>query len=231
MTSDLLIMIPAYNEEESIEKVVNHLIDHYPQYDHVVINDGSKDKTSLICHQNQFQVIDLPENLGLSGAIQTGFRYAFKKGYKMVIQFDADGQHLPEYIHALESKINQGNDCVIGSRFVNMPKQKSLRMLGNSLISFVIKLTTGKRITDPTSGMRVFNEELIKLFAQNINYTPEPDTISHLIRQGYRVEEVQVEMMDRQAGQSYLTLSRSVKYMFHMIVSILLIQNFRKKTI
>lgn len=112
-----------------------------------------------------------------------------------------------------------------------MPKQKSLRMLGNSLISFVIKLTTGKRITDPTSGMRVFNEELIKLFAQNINYTPEPDTISHLIRQGYRVEEVQVEMMDRQAGQSYLTLSRSVKYMFHMIVSILLIQNFRKKTI
>ena len=148
----------------------------------------------------------------------------------MVIQFDADGQHLPEYIHALETKIRQGNDCVIGSRFVNMPKEKSLRMLGNSLISFVIKLTTGKRITDPTSGMRVFNEDLIKLFAQNINYTPEPDTISHLIRQGYHVEEVQVDMMDRQAGQSYLTLSRSIKYMFHMIVSILLIQNFRKKT-
>ncbi|KGR73084.1 glycosyltransferase family 2 protein [Streptococcus phocae subsp. salmonis] len=229
MTSNLLIMIPAYNEEESIEKVVNHLISHYPQYDYVVINDGSKDNTSLICHQNGFQIIDLPENLGLSGAIQTGFRYAYKKGYQTVIQFDADGQHLPEHIHSLEVKLKQGNDCVIGSRFLNIPKQKSLRMIGNSLISFMIKLTTGKQITDPTSGMRVFNAKLIKLFAQNINYTPEPDTISLLIRQGYRIEEVQVEMMERQAGQSYLTFSRSVKYMFHMIFSILLIQNFRKK--
>ncbi|MGT2772163.1 glycosyltransferase family 2 protein [Streptococcus marimammalium] len=228
---NILIMIPAYNEEESIEKVINNLIKNYSQFDYIIINDGSKDKTSNICHANGYNIIDLPENLGLSGALQTGFRYAFNHGYKKAVQFDADGQHLPEYIEQLSNAIDEGNDCVIGSRFVSVSKHKSLRMLGNTLISFIIKLTTGKTITDPTSGMRMFNEYLIKTFATNINYTPEPDTISYLIRQGLRVKEVQVKMLDRQAGQSYLTLSRSIKYMFHMFVSIILIQNFRERGI
>ncbi|MCU9533735.1 glycosyltransferase family 2 protein [Streptococcus sp. CSL10205-OR2] len=228
---NVLIMIPAYNEEESIEKVINNLIKNYPQYDYVIINDGSKDNTSSISHANGYNIIDLPENLGLSGALQTGFKYAFNHGYKKAIQFDADGQHLPEYIEQLSKAIDEGNDCVIGSRFVSASKHKSLRMLGNTLISFIIRLTTGKKITDPTSGMRMFNQYLIKTFATNINYTPEPDTISYLIRQGLKVKEVQVKMLDRQAGQSYLTLSRSIKYMFHMFVSIILIQNFRERGI
>ncbi|EGL47804.1 hypothetical protein HMPREF9964_2347, partial [Streptococcus dysgalactiae subsp. equisimilis SK1249] len=180
-------------------------------------------------HLNHYNIIDLPENLGLSGAIQTGFKYAFKKGYDRALQFDADGQHLPQYIESLSKAIDEGSDCVIGSRFVNVEKHKSLRMLGNSLISLFIKLTTGKTITDPTSGMRIFNKKLIEIYATNINYTPEPDTISYLIRQGYKVSEVQVQMNERIAGQSYLTLSRSIKYMIHMFISIILIQNFRKR--
>ena len=118
---------------------------------------------------------------------------------------------------------------MIGSRFVTEKRPNSLRMLGNILISSAIKLTTGKTIKDPTSGMRMFSEDLIKEFALNINYGPEPDTVSYLIRNGVKVAEAQVRMEDRQAGESYLTLSRSIKYMTHMFVSILLIQNFRKR--
>ncbi|MDY4001088.1 MAG: glycosyltransferase family 2 protein [Streptococcus orisratti] len=228
MNTKLLIIVPAYNEEESIEKVIDNLIENYSQYDYVIVNDGSKDRTSEICHKRGYNVIDLPENLGLSGAVQTGFKYALKYGYDRAVQFDGDGQHLPEYLTALSEEIDNGNDCVIGSRFVTKKRPNSLRMLGNTLISFLIKLTTGQTIGDPTSGMRMFNKKLIEVFATNINYTPEPDTISYLIRQGLKVKEVQVEMLDREAGESYLTLARSMKYMIHMIVSIVVIQNFRK---
>lgn len=226
--NQLLIIIPAYNEEESIEKVVKNIVNNYPQYDYVVINDGSKDRTSEICHQNAFNIIDLPENLGLTGAVQTGFKYALKYGYDKAVQFDGDGQHLPEFIEVLSDAIDEGNDCVIGSRFVTESRPKSLRMLGNTIISFLIKVMTGQTIGDPTSGMRMFNRKLIKEFALNINFTPEPDTISYLIKRGLKVKEVQVRMQDREAGESYLTLSRSVSYMFHMIVSIVFIQSFRK---
>ncbi|HFI0394058.1 TPA: glycosyltransferase family 2 protein [Streptococcus suis] len=227
--SELLIIIPAYNEEESIQGVIENLIQNYPQFDYLIINDGSKDNTSLICHQKGYAILDLPINLGLAGAFQTGLRYAYKHGYKKAIQFDADGQHLPEYIQSLSNQIDQGYDLVIGSRFINQPKNWSLRMLGNRLIASAIRLTTGKEIADPTSGMRMFSAPLIKEFALNINYGPEPDTISYLLRNGVKVKEVQVTMQERQGGQSYLTLSRSIQYMIHMFASILIIQNFRKR--
>lgn len=227
--SELLIIIPAYNEEESIQGVIENLIQNYPQFDYLIINDGSKDNTSLICHQKGYAILDLPINLGLAGAFQTGLRYAYKHGYKKAIQFDADGQHLPEYIQGLSDQIDQGYDLVIGSRFVNQPKNWSLRMLGNRLIASAIRLTTGKEIADPTSGMRMFSAPLIKEFALNINYGPEPDTVSYLLRNGVKVKEVQVAMQERQGGQSYLTLSRSIQYMIHMFASILIIQNFRKR--
>lgn len=228
-SSDLLIIIPAYNEEGSIENVVNNIITNYPQYDYVIINDGSKDNTSIICHQNNFNIVDLPVNLGLAGAFQTGLRYAYENRYKKAVQFDADGQHLAEYIQVLEEKADEGFELVIGSRFVTEKRDSSLRMLGNTLISAAIKLTTGKTINDPTSGMRLFTEALIKEFALNVNYGPEPDTVSYLLNNGVEVAEVQVLMQERQAGESYLTLSRSIKYMIHMFVSILIIQNFRKR--
>ncbi len=226
----ILIMIPAYNEELNIERVVNNLTDNFPQYDYVVINDGSKDDTAKICRQNGFHLIDLPINLGLSGAVQAGMRYAWQNGYDAAIQIDGDGQHRPEYIEQLAKELEKGEaQIVIGSRFVTEKKPRSLRMLGSNVISGLIRLSTGFRLNDPTSGMRLFNRDVVKEFALNINYGPEPDTISYLIKRGVKVKEVQVKMDERIAGESYLNLSKSMKYMILMSFSILFIQGFRKR--
>ncbi len=226
----LLMIIPAYNEEDSIIKVVNNIIKRYPQYDYVVVNDGSTDHTSRRCHRVGFEIIDLPVNLGLAGAFQAGLKYAYEKGYDYAVQFDADGQHRPEYIEGMLDKIEEGHyDIVIGSRFVKKRKEKSMRMIGARMLTVAIKLTTGKRVSDPTSGMRMFNNAMIKEFAVNMNYGPEPDTISYLIKQGARVGEVQVEMDERVCGSSYLNMTKSTMYMFRMLVSIFFIQSFRKR--
>ena len=227
--SKLLIVIPAYNEEANIVKVVNGIVKNYPQYDYVVVNDGSRDKTAAICREHGFRLIDLPVNLGLAGAFQTGLRYAAENGYDCAMQLDADGQHRPEYIAAMLEELESGADIVIGSRFLTVKKPKSLRMLGSYIISWSIRLTTGRAICDPTSGMRLFNRAMVEEFAQNLNYGPEPDTISYLIKNGAVVREVQVTMGEREAGQSYLTFWRSIEYMVKMSISILLIQWFRKR--
>lgn len=225
----LLIVIPAYNEEGSIERVVDDLIQNYPQYDYVVVNDGSRDRTAAICRSRGYRLIDLPVNLGLAGAFQTGLRYAAEHGYDCAMQLDADGQHLPRYIASMLEKLEAGADIVIGSRFVTVLKPRTLRMVGSYLISWAIRLTTGQPICDPTSGMRMFNRRLLEEFAQNLNYGPEPDTISYLIKNGAVVKEVQVKMAERTAGESYLNFARSVQYMIKMGLSILLIQWFRKR--
>lgn len=227
--SKLLIVIPAHNEEASIERVVDDLVKHYPQYDYIVVNDGSRDKTAAICRMRGYHLIDLPVNLGLAGAFQTGLRYAAENGYDCAMQMDADGQHLPEYIGPMLHELESGADIVIGSRFLTVKKPKSLRMLGSYIISWSIRLTTGRAICDPTSGMRMFNRHMLEEFAQNLNYGPEPDTISYLIKNGAVVKECQVTMSERTAGQSYLTFARSVQYMVRMSISILLIQWFRKR--
>ena len=229
MKRELLIIIPAYNEEENIERVVECIIRDYSQYDYVVVNDGSKDHTADVCREKGFELIDLPINLGLAGAFQTGLKYAHQKGYRYAIQFDADGQHRPEYIPIMLERMKAGYDIVMGSRFVNIRKNNSLRMIGSRILTVAIKLTTGIRVSDPTSGMRMFSENMIKEFAQNLNYGPEPDTISYLLKNGARISEVQVEMDERQFGNSYLNLCSSAKYMIKMLVSILLVQNFRKR--
>ena len=225
----LLMIIPAYNEEDNIIRVVNTIKENYPEYDYVVVNDGSMDHTSRRCHRNQLEIIDLPVNLGLAGAFQAGLKYAYLKDYDCVLQFDADGQHRPEYIKAMMEKMENGYDIVIGSRYLSQKKPKSLRMLGARMITVAIKLTTGKRISDPTSGMRMFNKNMIKEFAVNMNYGPEPDTISYLLKQGASIAEVQVEMDERIAGTSYLNITKSAMYMFRMLVSIFFIQSFRKR--
>ena len=227
--SKLLIVIPAHNEEENIVRVVEELTTQYPQYDYVVVNDGSRDKTAALCRANGFRLIDLPINLGLAGAFQTGLRYAAENGYDCALQFDADGQHLPRFIAPMLDLLESGADIVIGSRFITVKKPKSLRMAGSYLISWAIRLTTGKAICDPTSGMRMFNRKMLEEFASNLNYAPEPDTISYLIKNGAVVKELQVEMGERIAGSSYLNLTRSVEYMIKMGLSILLIQWFRKR--
>ena len=224
-----LVIIPAYNEEENIVRVVENLKNNYSMYDYVVVNDGSADNTAKICRSKGYELLDLPVNLGLAGAFQTGLKYAYRKGYDYAIQFDADGQHRPEFIAPMLDKIQEGYDIVIGSRFVTEKKPHSLRMLGSNLISTAMKLTTGRRVKDPTSGMRMFNKKMIAEFALNMNYGPEPDTVSYLLKQGATIAEVQVEMDERIAGESYLNLTRSMMYMLRMLLSILLIQNFRKR--
>lgn len=227
--SELLIVIPAYNEEENIENVVSFIREKYSQYDYIVVNDGSKDRTAEICYKKGYEILDLPVNLGLAGAFQAGLKYAYQKGYQYAVQFDADGQHRPEFIPAMMEKIKEGYDIVIGSRFVKIKKDKSLRMTGSRMITLAIKMTTGIRISDPTSGMRMFSRNMIKEFAQNLNYGPEPDTMSYLIKNGAKISEVPVKMEERQFGTSYLNLIGSVKYMSRMLISILLLQNFRKR--
>ena len=186
--SKLLIVIPAYNEEGNIVHVVNELVAHYPQYDYVVVNDGSRDHTAALCRQNGFRLIDLPVNLGLAGAFQTGLRYAAENGYDCALQFDADGQHKPEYIQPMLDELESGADIVIGSRFLTVKKPKSLRMLGSYLISWAIRLTTGQAICDPTSGMRMFNRRMVEEFALNLNFTR---SIQYMLKMGLSILLIQ----------------------------------------
>lgn len=224
-----LIIIPAYNEAESIERVVDNIIENFPQYDYVVVNDGSSDETRKICKRRKYNLLDLPINLGLAGAIQSGMKYANFYGYDYAVQIDGDGQHLPEYIESMLQTMEKTDcDIVIGSRFVTERKPFNMRMIGSQLITYAIYLTTkGKYIGDVTSGMRLFNKSMIKRFGYQINYGPEPDTLAYLINCGVRIEEVQVQMQERMAGTSYLNLGSSIRYMTQMLFSILVFQWFR----
>ncbi len=226
----ILVIIPAYNEAGNIENVVNDLKLNYPELDYVVVNDGSKDETAKTCKKNHYNLLDLPVNLGLAGAFQAGMRYALYCDYDYAIQFDGDGQHNAEYIIPMMDKAEEEQlDVVIGSRFVNSKKNKSFRMFGNSLIAVLIYLTTGKKIKDTTSGMRMYNKNMIRKLAYQMNYGPEPDTISYLIRCGAKVGEYPVTMNERVIGESYLSFTNGIKYMFHMITSIMVVQWFRKR--
>lgn len=227
----LLIIIPAYNEAENIERVVNNLIENYPQYDYVIINDGSTDDTRKICAKNRFNFIDLPVNTGLSGAIKSGMRYANFYGYDYVVQLDGDGQHDPIYIKKLKEVMDEtGCDIVIGSRFKTERKPINARMIGSQILTAAIWATTrGKYIGDVTSGMRLFNKKMIKRFGYDMHYSPEPDTLAYLLNCGVKIEEVQVKMYERIAGVSYLNFKTSIWYMMKMLFSILLFQWFRKR--
>lgn len=222
-----LLIIPAYNEEENIARVIGTLENEYPQYDYVVVNDGSSDSTAEICRANGYRFLDLPVNLGLAGAFQAGIKYADKHGYDCAVQFDADGQHRPEFIAPMVEALAD-NDIVIASRFVTEKKPASMRMFGSNLIQAMIRITTGKTIKDPTSGMRAYDRRMIKELAYGPNLGPEPDTLAYLMRKkGARVAEVQATMDERIAGESYLNFKSSASYMTRMALSVLLIQFFR----
>lgn len=224
----LLVIIPAYNEEESISSTVDELTSTLPGVDYVVVNDGSKDGTERICLEHGYNYVSLPVNSGLTVGFQTGMKYALRNGYDYALQFDADGQHRPEYISKmLDLAVAEDVDIVIGSRFVNKCKEISARMLGSRIITVAIKLTTGKRVADPTSGMRMFNRKMIERFANDDSLNPEPESISYLMKKGAKVREVQVEMRERQAGESYLNIPKSIAYMARACISILFVQWFR----
>ena len=225
--NDILVIIPAFNEEMNITFVAENLIRNHPDLDYVIVNDGSQDRTAEICRRHSYHMLDLPVNLGLAGAFQAGMRYACEKGYRYAVQFDGDGQHRAEYIVPMREKMDEGYDIVIASRFVTEKKPHSLRMIGSRLIAAAIFLTTGQKINDPTSGMRMYNEKMIRIFAKKINYAPEPDTMSLLMRHGAKTAEIQAVMDLRTAGVSYLTPFVAVNYMVRTLISILFIQRFR----
>lgn len=230
MEKRVLAVIPAYNEQDNIVSTIEDLYKNAPQVDYVIVNDGSKDRTLDICQERGYNYLSLPANLGLAGAFQTGMKYALERGYDYAIQFDADGQHSAAYIEQMVADAERtGAEVVIGSRFASCNKPISPRMIGSAVITAMIMLTTGKRIQDPTSGMRLFGSRLIPLFANEFDYGPEPDTISFLMRNGVKVHEVQVQMRERTAGESYLNFTKSVSYMLRMSISILFVQWFRRK--
>ena len=227
--NEVLVIIPAYNEEANIGRVAENLVRNHPELDYVIVNDGSADRTAEICRENGYCLLDLPVNLGLAGAFQAGMKYADRKGYRFAVQFDGDGQHRAEYIGPMREKMEEGYNIVIASRFVTEKKPHSMRMLGSRIIAAAIRLSSGASIADPTSGMRMYDRRMIHLFANQINYPPEPDTVSWLVKNGAKVAEVQAVMDERTGGVSYLTPMNAVRYMTRTLISILFIQSFRVK--
>ena len=225
----VLLIVPAYNEALNIEKTIKDIKDN-TDYDYVIINDCSKDNTKEICQKNEFNLINLPMNYGLTSAIQVGMKYAKQNGYDIVIQFDGDGQHQAKYLKSLVEEIQKENcNIAIGSRFVTKRKPISMRMLGSFLLSIAIKLTTFKTIKDPTSGMRAFDKKSIEEFVNNTSLTPEPDTLVYMIKKKMKIKEVQVEMKEREFGESYLKPWRSIQYMTNMFFSIIFIRAITRK--
>lgn len=223
----LLLIIPAYNEAENIERVISGL---KGEYDYIIANDGSIDDTVKICREKHYNILDIPINLGLAGAFQTAMQYAYEKGYDYAVQFDGDGQHRSEYISGMLRLAEEKEyNIVIGSRFIANKKPFNSRMIGSRIISVLIKLVTGVKIQDPTSGMRLFDRSVMKRMAYEANMAPEPDTVAYFIKCGARVGEYPVEMGGRESGESYLNFSNSIKYMWRICFSIALLHTVRER--
>lgn len=223
-----LVFIPAYNEEKTLAKTIYDLNNNVPQCDYIVIDDGSTDGTKELCKENGYPCISLPFNLGLDGVFRTGVKYAYNNGYDAAMPFDGDGQHNARYIAPMIKKLKSGSDIVIGSRFLNKKKGSGLRMLGSRVISGIFKFTTKNTFTDPTSGMRLVSRKIMKTIIDDPNCGPEPDTWAYFVKNGATLTEVQVEMNEREHGESYFTLGRSIFFMTRMCISIIFINLFRK---
>ena len=222
----VLVIIPAYNESENIVQVVNHMMEQAPQYDYLVVNDGSTDDTLKLCRRENFQYLDLSINMGIGGAVQMGYIYARKYDYDIAVQMDGDGQHDIMYLDRLLEPIIKGEaDVVIGSRFLEKEgfQSSASRRMGINILSFLIRLTTGKRIMDVTSGYRAVNRMFIEIYSKDypMDY-PEPEAIVSAIMHLGRVREIPVRMRAREGGVSSITLKKSVYYMIKVTLAILL---------
>jgi glycosyltransferase involved in cell wall biosynthesis len=220
----VLLIIPAYNEEESILNVVRTV--ERAGYDYVVVNDGSHDDTAKICRRHGINFVDLFYNLGIGGAVQTGHLYALQHGYDVDVQFDGDGQHDIGCVPVLLEHINQGSDLVIGSRFLEQTagfQSTGLRRFGIRWLSGCIRHVSGLSVTDPTSGFRACGRRAIRLFAGDypIDY-PEPESIVVAHNHGLQVSEAPVVMHERQGGTSSINLRRGAYYMIKVTLAILI---------
>jgi len=227
-----IIIIPAFNEEANIVAVLSAIAAEAPDFGVVVVNDGSTDGTSAAARAVRgVKVIDLPVNLGIGGAVQTGFLYARDHGCSLAVQVDGDGQHLPSEIRKIAAPVRAGEaDTVIGSRFLDKARYPGglFRRAGIAVFQLVNRALLGERITDSTSGFRAYNRKAIELLAESYpDDYPEPEAVYILRRKGLRVREVPVEMRTRAGGRSSITLGRSLYYMVKVNLAIL-IMNLRK---
>lgn len=220
-----LIIIPAYNEAANIEKVINNIVQNYPQYDYVIINDGSTDKTEKVCVNAGYQVLNLPINMGIGGAVQTGYRYAKKNNYDAAVQIDGDGQHDVAFLEDMLKLLETGEaDVVIGSRFVQKEgfQSSQIRRVGIRFLSILAQILTGVQIRDITSGYRVVNRRFIEIYANDYpaDY-PEPEAMIIAAVHGGRIKEYPVIMRERENGTSSITFKKSVYYMIKVTLAML----------
>lgn len=221
----VLIIIPAYNESENIKQVIKHLVDEAPQYDYLIVNDGSTDNTLSICEEQHYQYLNLPINLGIGGAVQAGYVYAYKNDYDIAVQMDGDGQHDIAYLENMLAPIlSEEADVVIGSRFIKKEgfQSSQTRRIGIGILSFLIRITTGRKIIDVTSGYRAVNRKFIKIYARDYptDY-PEPEAIVTAVMHRGKVVEVPVQMKAREGGKSSITFRKSIYYMIKVTLAIL----------
>ena len=221
-----LVIIPAFNESGSILRAVQDIKEHAPGFDYVVINDCSTDDTLQVCQKNGLNHVNLSVNLGIGGAVQTGYLYGCQNHYDLAVQFDGDGQHDAAYLERMaEELVRTGSDMVIGSRFIEKEgfQSSGLRRVGIRYFSTLIRLVTGARVTDPTSGMRMVNRDVMKIYAENYpkDY-PEPESVVTILKERKRVEEVPVIMRERAGGVSSISPMKSVYYMIKVTLAILM---------
>ena len=220
-----LIIVPAYNEEQNIEKTIEAILHESKNFDYVIINDCSTDRTRQICEAKGYNIVNLPINLGIGGAVQTGYQYAVKYGYDMAVQVDGDGQHNPEFLDKMAEYLEKNNfDMVIGSRFIKKEgfQSSKLRRVGIYFFSKLIKLVTGVTITDPTSGLRMDGRNVLNILSRDYpkDY-PEPESVVAILNKGMHIAEIPVIMEERSGGVSSISLKKSVYYMVKVSLAIL----------
>jgi glycosyltransferase involved in cell wall biosynthesis len=220
----ILVIIPAYNEEEAVGNVIENVRVHLPQADILVVNDGSTDSTSEIARKWGVLVLEHPYNMGIGATMQTGFLYALRNDYDIAVQIDADGQHDPAFLPSLIEPILKGQaNLVIGSRYLSEEGFKStfLRKFGIAFFACLIRILTRKRVTDPTSGFRAVDRQGIRLFSEEYpSDYPEVEALISAYKRGLNFQEVSTEMRDRQGGTSSIGILSALFYMVKVTLSV-----------
>lgn len=223
-----LIVIPAYNEEANIERVIKSAFDSNPEANILVVNDGSTDETSQRAKNAGAMVVDMPFNIGYGGAVQTGFRFAVEYGYDFVVIMDGDGQHDPVFIKSLKDVMAFENaDIVIGSRFLESQyKTDIFRKIGIKLFSKIARFYTGMTFTDPTSGFQLLNRRVFTYLSERDNYPldyPDVNIIMSLHKMGFKLKEAPVRMSERQSGKSMHSGLKPLIYIVRMLLAIIMV--------
>jgi glycosyltransferase involved in cell wall biosynthesis len=228
-----LVIVPAYNEERNLPAVLAELRSEAPGWEVCVVDDGSTDATAAVAQREGAQVLRLPLNLGIGGAVQTGYLWALQQGYEIAAQIDADGQHDPRFLAQAIAPIAQGEaDVVIGSRYLlgDGFQSSALRRAGSRYLAWFLRLRSGARVSDPTSGFRVAGPRAIALFASNYaSDYPEPEAIALARRRGLVLREVPVKMRSRGQGESSIGVGRTLYYLVKVSLALLLLPVERRR--